>query len=59
MWLRLWQAKVAQMFPDERLIPSGMVDKATQRIAVTLQHEAELPEDGYINEETWYLAWQD
>jgi len=58
MWLRLWQARVKHLYPDERLIPSGMVDKATQRIAIALQHEAGLPEDGYINEETWYLAWQ-
>lgn len=58
MWLRLWQARATQLFPDERLIPTGLVDKATQRIAIRLQNAAELPEDGYINEETWYLAWQ-
>lgn len=58
MWLRLWQARVTQMFPDERLIPSGKVDKATQRIAIALQNAAGLPEDGFVNEETWYLAWE-
>lgn len=58
MWLRLWQAKVRYRYPDVRLLPSGVMDGATQRIAISLQNEAGLPETGMIDEDTWYLAWE-
>lgn len=58
LWLKLWQAKVRYRFPEHRLEPSGLMDGPTQRIAISLQHEANLPETGMIDEETWNLAWQ-
>jgi hypothetical protein len=57
MWLRAWQARVRQLFPSERLQPSGFIDGTTVRIAVAMQERAGIPATGLIDEETWYLAW--
>lgn len=59
MWLRLWQGRVRYRFPDTHLVPSGVVDGPTIRIAVALQNEAGLPETGLIDEDTWNLAWHE
>jgi len=57
MWLRLWQGRVRYHPEADRVEASGIMDGPTQRIAISLQHEAGLPETGMIDEETWYLAW--
>lgn len=57
MALRLWQARVKFRFPDEHLRPTGLVDAATIRIAISLQTAAGIPATGMIDEETWDLAW--
>lgn len=56
MWLRVWQGRMRNKYPETGIEPTGVFDAATVRAVVKIQEGNDLPPTGFLDRETWEVS---